>query len=131
MSEAIGGDEGLSGLVHESESRERAEDGWRGRQGGRGLKEMTAMHELYLLLDRIYTVLRATLETVMNLHCLTILFLFALAVCAKDPIFLIHQIGTDRSEGVAVFDMDRDGQLDVTSGAYWYKGPDWARHAAT
>jgi len=64
----------------------------------------------------------------MNLHCLTIMFLFALAVCAKDPVFLIHQIGTDHSEGVAVFDMDRDGQLDVTSGAYWYKGPDWTRH---
>jgi len=57
-----------------------------------------------------------------------ILLLFASAVCAKDPIFLIHQIGTDRSEGVAVFDMDRDGQLDVTSGAYWYKGPEWTRH---
>ena len=54
-------------------------------------------------------------------------FLLALAASAKDPIFLIHQIGTDRSEGVAVFDVDRDGLVDVTSGAYWYKAPDWTR----
>ncbi|MBM3748696.1 MAG: VCBS repeat-containing protein [Acidobacteria bacterium] len=53
-------------------------------------------------------------------------FLAALAP-AKEPVFLIHQIGTDRSEAVAVFDFDRDGKLDVTSGAYWYKAPEWIR----
>ncbi|MBI4877237.1 MAG: VCBS repeat-containing protein, partial [Acidobacteria bacterium] len=46
-----------------------------------------------------------------------LLILCALAAGAKDPVFLIHQIGNDRSEGVTVFDMDRDGRLDVTSGA--------------
>jgi hypothetical protein len=53
--------------------------------------------------------------------------LLAALAPAKEPIFLIHQIGTDRSEAVAVFDFDRDGKLDVTSGAYWYRAPDWTR----
>jgi len=56
-----------------------------------------------------------------------LLFAAALASAAEPPVFLLHQIGTDRSEGVAVFDVDRDGKLDVTSGAYWYKAPDWRR----
>ncbi len=58
------------------------------------------------------------------------LWLFAGLVPAqqsKEPVFLLHQIGTDRSEGIAVFDFDRDGLLDVTSGAFWYKAPDWTR----
>ena len=46
----------------------------------------------------------------------------------KEPIFLLHQIGDDLSEGIAVMDMNGDGTLDVTSGAYWYEAPDWARH---
>jgi hypothetical protein len=58
----------------------------------------------------------------------TLLLVFAaLATAAEPPVFLLHQIGTDRSEGVAVLDVDRDGKLDVTSGAYWYKAPDWQR----
>ncbi len=54
--------------------------------------------------------------------------LFALIACAgfaKEPLFLLHKIGSDRSEGTAVFDFDRDGKLDVTSGAFWYRAPDW------
>ncbi len=46
---------------------------------------------------------------------------------SKEPVFLLHQIGTDHSEGIAVFDFDRDGLLDVTSGAFWYKAPEWTR----
>lgn len=53
--------------------------------------------------------------------------LLAAPASAKEPIFLIHPIGTDRSEAVAVFDFDRDGKLDVTSGAYWYRAPEWTR----
>lgn len=54
--------------------------------------------------------------------------LLASLAAAKDPVFLIHQIGTDHSEAVSVFDMDHDGLLDVASGAFWYKAPDWTKH---
>ena len=43
----------------------------------------------------------------------------------KPPVFLLHQIGTDHSEAVAVLDVDGDGRLDVTSGAFWYRAPEW------
>jgi len=61
--------------------------------------------------------------------CLTALLSLCVLVpsVAKEPLFLLHQIGTDHSEGIAAFDFDRDGKLDVTSGAYWYKAPDWSR----
>ena len=43
------------------------------------------------------------------------------------PVFLLHRVGDDHSEGVAVLDMNRDGKLDITSGAYWYEAPNWTR----
>lgn len=46
----------------------------------------------------------------------------------REPVFLLHQIGNDRAEGVAVLDMNRDGQPDVASGAYWYEAPTWTKH---
>ena len=47
---------------------------------------------------------------------------------SKQPVFLLHQIGNDHSEGIAVMEMNGDGILDVISGAYWYEAPDWQRH---
>ena len=43
------------------------------------------------------------------------------------PVFLLHRVGDDHSEGVAVLDMNQDGKPDITSGAYWYEAPDWTR----
>ncbi|MCC6860354.1 MAG: VCBS repeat-containing protein [Bryobacterales bacterium] len=57
---------------------------------------------------------------------LLLLFVTGLAAFAREPIFLLHRIGSDLSEGIAVFDFDRDGRLDVTSGAFWYKAPEWS-----
>lgn len=34
-----------------------------------------------------------------------------------------HLIADERYESAAVFDVDRDGHLDIVSGAYWYPGP--------
>jgi hypothetical protein len=33
-----------------------------------------------------------------------------------------------RAEGVGVFDVDRDGHLDIVTDQYWYAGPDFAPH---
>jgi hypothetical protein len=33
-----------------------------------------------------------------------------------------------RSEGVAVFDVDHDGNVDVVTNQYWYAGPAWTPH---
>ncbi|MEB2784281.1 FG-GAP repeat domain-containing protein [Algoriphagus persicinus] len=32
------------------------------------------------------------------------------------------------SEGVAVADLNKDGQLDIIAGYYWFEAPDWKRH---
>ncbi len=32
-----------------------------------------------------------------------------------------------RNEGAAVFDVNKDGALDITAGAWWYQGPDFAK----
>ncbi|HET9487570.1 MAG TPA: VCBS repeat-containing protein, partial [Chryseosolibacter sp.] len=32
------------------------------------------------------------------------------------------------SEGVAVGDINHDGQIDVMAGAYWFEAPEWTRH---
>lgn len=32
------------------------------------------------------------------------------------------------SEGAAVGDVNRDGQIDILAGAYWYEAPHWQRH---
>ena len=33
-----------------------------------------------------------------------------------------------RSEGVAAFDVNHDGKIDVVHGEIWYEAPDWIRH---
>lgn len=32
------------------------------------------------------------------------------------------------SEGVAVADVNKDGQMDIIAGYYWYEAPDWTQH---
>lgn len=44
------------------------------------------------------------------------------------PVFALHKIAHDHSEGVSVLDMNADGRLDVLSGAYWYEAPGWTAH---
>lgn len=48
----------------------------------------------------------------------------------ENPIsFEKHVLTTSfYSEGVAIGDVNQDGQLDVISGAFWYEAPDWTPH---
>jgi hypothetical protein len=62
---------------------------------------------------------------------LRILFAFAamsFAAHAAEPKWKKHGINAQSAyEAAGVFDVDNDGTLDVVSGAYWYKGPDFSK----
>ncbi|MDP8243531.1 MAG: DUF1080 domain-containing protein [Candidatus Hinthialibacter antarcticus] len=42
--------------------------------------------------------------------------------------FEAHQLDDHNGEGVTVFDVDSDGDLDITSGSNWYEAPIWSKH---
>ncbi len=46
-----------------------------------------------------------------------------------DVRFRMHVINADsRFEACSVFDVNRDGRLDIFSGGFWYEAPTWKRH---
>ncbi len=48
---------------------------------------------------------------------------------SSPPSFEKHTLDTAfRAEGVGVFDVDRDGHMDIVTDQYWYAGPDFAPH---
>jgi hypothetical protein len=67
------------------------------------------------------------MERGFRLRGLSLLVFLASGVIAAERAapFLLHGVAKDLSEGVSVFDVDRDGKLDVVSGAYWYRAPHW------
>ena len=55
--------------------------------------------------------------------------LLATAVPAADPSFVRHTIRADSTfSAAAAIDVNRDGQLDVVCGGWWYQAPSWKRH---
>jgi hypothetical protein len=42
--------------------------------------------------------------------------------------FKVQQLHVDNNEGCAVGDINKDGILDITAGAFWYEGPDMIQH---
>lgn len=48
---------------------------------------------------------------------------------AEPPAFHVTPLNAAAAyPSCAVFDVDRDGQLDIFSGGFWYRGPNWQRH---
>ncbi len=43
----------------------------------------------------------------------------------KAITFVMHRIGTFRSEACGVGDFNNDGKIDVIAGQYWYEAPHW------
>jgi hypothetical protein len=46
----------------------------------------------------------------------------------KTVKFVMHRIGTFRSEACGVGDFNNDGKLDIIAGQYWYEAPNWKAH---
>ncbi|MHC4519375.1 MAG: HEAT repeat domain-containing protein, partial [Planctomycetota bacterium] len=43
--------------------------------------------------------------------------------------FKVHTINADsRFEAAGILDVNRDGQLDIFCGGFWYEAPDWQKH---
>jgi HEAT repeat protein len=43
--------------------------------------------------------------------------------------FKLHVINADsRYEAATIFDVNRDGKLDIYCGGFWYEAPDWKKH---
>ena len=58
-----------------------------------------------------------------------VLVLWALPLFADDVHWQrINLDKTFRSEGVAAFDVNHDGKIDVMAGDVWYEAPDWKMH---
>jgi hypothetical protein len=42
--------------------------------------------------------------------------------------FVMHRVGTFRSEACGVGDFNNDGKIDIIAGQYWYEAPNWKAH---
>ena len=50
------------------------------------------------------------------------------SVVASDDFERTKITGDFISEGVAVGDLNKDGQMDIVAGYYWFEAPNWTRH---
>ena len=45
----------------------------------------------------------------------------------RSVVFEKHPVSSEAFESAGVFDVDKDGTLDIFSGSFWYQGPDFVR----
>jgi dienelactone hydrolase len=63
--------------------------------------------------------------------CLALLFGFPTPACCfgDDLAFRRHVLNADSEfTSAAVFDVNKDGKLDIVCGGYWYEAPTWKKH---
>jgi len=69
-----------------------------------------------------------------TIECLLLSVLFAMpgysasTATGKSVKFVMHRVGTFRSEACGVADFNNDGKLDIVAGPYWYEAPSWKPH---
>ncbi|MEX0884321.1 MAG: VCBS repeat-containing protein, partial [Cyclobacteriaceae bacterium] len=61
----------------------------------------------------------------MTIHLYITLFLACWAAEPQPITFKKQLIAMESAESAGIFDVDGNGQLDIVSGSYWYKGPDF------
>lgn len=67
--------------------------------------------------------------TRLGLCLAALLVLSGSSLPAGEPTFRKHDINARSPfEAAGVFDVDRDGDLDIVSGAQWYEAPEWTPH---
>jgi hypothetical protein len=66
----------------------------------------------------------------MHIGVLLLVVALGASACSRpDPSFEKHTLDSAyRAEGVAVFDVDRDGHPDIVTDEYWYAGPTFSPH---
>src|SRR5680860_256657 len=73
-----------------------------------------------------------TYKGLLVLCCLALLQLYPKAIRAQSETskdFKKTVISRDFiSEGVATADLNKDGQLDIIAGYFWFEAPSWKRH---
>ena len=68
------------------------------------------------------------------MRTLLVTALIAFPLFARQPVFVLHVVDAEtRAEGLTILDVNGDGRLDITCGAYWYEQPKvaWSKRPGT
>jgi len=70
---------------------------------------------------------KTNLLSLSKITTITLLFLVQVSVFAQDKSlkFLEKKVASESFESVGVFEVNKDGIMDLVSGSYWYEGPNY------